>query len=194
VENNHRIAVALLTLGVTERYQQRFARSIEHLEESLARFRQVGDPRWIAMTLGMLGSSLLSQGNLARSARCIREALLLQHAVGDRAFSVYSLMDLAILLSSARQPLPAARVLGAMHTLVVQVGVPLTKVSLGVTEQIVDSLRDQLTPVELVHALDEGRALTIDGALAELTRAGHLPNVSPAAVVSATTALAPPAR
>jgi tetratricopeptide (TPR) repeat protein len=66
-----RQAFALYNLGRDQRDPQR---SREHWEEAITLFRQIGDWRFLAQTLGMLGSTVLSSGDLASAESFLDEA------------------------------------------------------------------------------------------------------------------------
>jgi predicted ATPase len=66
-----RQAYALSLLGRDQRDPQR---SREQLEEAVVRFRQIGDWRFLAQTLGILGSTILSNGDLEAAQEFLDEA------------------------------------------------------------------------------------------------------------------------
>ncbi len=68
---------------------------------------------------------MLLQGDAARTARFIREGLAGHRAVGDRAFIIHGLFDMAAACAMLGQSVRAARLLGAMEALVQTLGAPL---------------------------------------------------------------------
>ncbi len=154
------------------------------------------------MAATMLGFTCYEQGDLTRADALLREGLAGHQAVGDRAFIVYSLMDLAAVRAAQGQAAQAARLLGAMAALRDALAAPLSPISERTHARIEAATRDRLGEAEFTAAWNEGRALPFDAAvalaLAEAppapvgTRAsGATPRRNRSPAVSATTAAAP---
>src|SRR5439155_15684143 len=97
------------------------------LEESLTLYRRLGDVRYVAITLTMLGGVVRHLGDTARAAALLREGLDGHWQVGDRSFLMQSLGQLAGLMAGP-QPALAARLLGAAEALRHTLGMSLAPV------------------------------------------------------------------
>jgi predicted ATPase/class 3 adenylate cyclase len=88
-------AKALLGAGVLLRRQDEFESSTEHLEKSLALYRQLGDTRGAATSLGNLGHIALDWGDFERAERLLEESLALARESGSSWDTCNALRNLA---------------------------------------------------------------------------------------------------
>jgi non-specific serine/threonine protein kinase len=78
-------AKALFGLGRLDRFQGRYAEAQSHLEESLARFLELGDKHQIASALQTLGEVVAEQGDVGAAQQRFAEALPIFRESADRA-------------------------------------------------------------------------------------------------------------
>jgi DNA-binding CsgD family transcriptional regulator len=167
------------------RSQGEIARSVALLEESLAGFRQRGDVRWVAVAQTMLGYSLQLQGDSARAERLILAGLAGHRAVGDRAFELYSLLNLAAICAARAQPERAAQLLGALAALCETLGVAVAPVNQPDLERVVAATRAQLSGAAYDRAWEAGHTLPLDQALDEAVPPAPAAELAPAAPAAA---------
>jgi non-specific serine/threonine protein kinase len=134
--------------------------------------------RWIAIAETMLGYAVLQHGDPARAERLILAGLEGHRAVGDLAFLIFGLEDLAEVRVAQAQPTRAARLLGATAALRGALGVQLAPANRRAVERIAATVRGQLGAPEYDWAWGAGYALRPEQALAEAmtpTAAAPLP-------------------
>lgn len=91
------VAFALQYLGVINPWHDD-TRAITSLEESLALYRELQRPFYIANTLVRLGNILLTREDVARAQRCYEESLTLLRQTDDRLALPFAMRHLAYLL------------------------------------------------------------------------------------------------
>jgi tetratricopeptide (TPR) repeat protein len=140
------------------------------LEDSLQRFRSLGDRRSSGIACLLLAFSV-AQGNPRRAPRLLREALDELMAVGDRAYVWIGLQSGAQILARAGQPVYAARLLGAAEGLQEAVGAllpPVGQVEVAATRALIHA---RLGDERLDAALCEGRRTWLEAVIAEVRAA-----------------------
>jgi ATP/maltotriose-dependent transcriptional regulator MalT len=167
VGDDLRIAWNLQALGIQLRLQGNAARAIPVLEEALALGREFGDRLLCASTFGYLAQATMAQGDLVRSAACFREALLLLRDLGQRWILVECLLAVAHLAKAVGQTARAARLLAYQEPLREASGMVLLPFEQPGYVRAVDAARAELGGVAFAAAWQEGRALTVERAIAE---------------------------
>jgi hypothetical protein len=138
------------------------ARSL--LSQSLATLRDLGDKRGIALVLHNLGGVAQDDHDLAAAGIRYREALTLRRELGDGRGVAEDLEGLAA--SAAGHDVLAARLLGAASTLRETLGAPHSAADRARHARVVAALRAALGKAAYRAAWDEGRAWSLDEAVA----------------------------
>jgi tetratricopeptide (TPR) repeat protein len=160
-------ATVLNNLGVTADDQGDYARARALYEEALALQREAGDTQSIAIYLGNLGEVARDQGDHVAAATYYREGLALWAALRDRWNTTTTLDGVAVLALDRGQPERAARLFGAAAALRESVGAPLAANERADNERYVDLVRVALGNEAFMTAWETGRALSLEGAIAE---------------------------
>jgi predicted ATPase/class 3 adenylate cyclase len=136
-------------------------------EESLALYRAMGDRAGIAVSLNNLGEAAMELGDLGRAAALCAEGLVLRRETGNRRAIASSLEVLASIVATKGLPAPATRLLGAAAALREASGAPLFANEREEHDRQLARLREQLGGPAFTAASDQGRALSLDEAVAE---------------------------
>lgn len=89
----------LVNLAVVDRAEADFAHAEELIEESLARFEQLGDQQGEAFALNAFGNLARSSGDFERGRALLERSLALRQEIGDRRGAGITLGCLAVLLA-----------------------------------------------------------------------------------------------
>jgi tetratricopeptide (TPR) repeat protein len=161
------IAISLNNLGdfACEQGDHQAARSL--YEEGLAIKRELGDRVGIAIALNGLGNVDAEQGDYLSARVRYEESLAIRRDLGNRRGIVYSLEGLAAVVAALGSSLRAARIWGAAERLREEFGAPLPPNERPRYDRRVAAVRAALRDeVAFVRAWQEGRALTIEQAIA----------------------------
>jgi non-specific serine/threonine protein kinase len=145
-----------------------FAQALPPLEESLGRFRTLGDIRFGAIAAIYLGITLLLLGETAPSAALLKEGLEGILSVGDQAYLLPSLITLALVAALTEQPVRAARLLGGAESVADAIGATLAPVNRVTWEKVLATIRPHLDQAALDEAQDAGRTMGLDLVMAEV--------------------------
>jgi non-specific serine/threonine protein kinase len=135
-------------------------------EESLALSREHGDERGTAMELLNLAAVEKHLGNLSRAGALLRESIPQIRAVGDDGMTVAWLVVMAGVLADGAEPARGARLLGAVDAVMEASEQVLDPDDQAEYEQAVASARTSLGDAEFGAARDEGKAMSIESAVA----------------------------
>ncbi|MGH2880118.1 MAG: ATP-binding protein [Solirubrobacteraceae bacterium] len=91
----------LVNLAAVDRAEADFAHAEELIEESLARFEQLGDQQGEAFALNAFGNLARSGGDFERGRSLLQRSLALRREIGDRRGAGMTLGCLAVLLARA---------------------------------------------------------------------------------------------
>jgi predicted ATPase/DNA-binding CsgD family transcriptional regulator len=160
------VAASLTTLAIAVLGQGDYERARVLGEESLAIRQQLGDKGESAHTLTLLGRVALYQGNYERAKEYYDESLSLRQAMGDKEGIASALEGLAGVAQGQGQPLSAARLYGAAAALRDAIGAPLPPTDRASYERMVADVRVHLDAVAFEKAVTEGRAFTLEQAIA----------------------------
>ncbi len=158
---------ALLCLGYAARLQGDDARAAACYAESLALFRDLRHVWGIAGTQLALGWLAQAQGDAPRAAACFAESLVRYQELGHREGISLCLAGSAGAAGSLGQPVRAAQLFGAAEGLRVRIGALAQPIERAVYAESVASVRAQLNQATFAAAWAEGRALTMEQAIAE---------------------------
>jgi predicted ATPase len=167
--DKHGIAALLNSLGEMARVQGDYQRAGEHYGESLALFRELGSRVQIAMMLHNLCYVVLRQGDRRQAAAYFEESLALYQAVKRRHGVTECLIGLAGVASVEGQLATAgraARLFGAAEGLFEATGGGLAAADQAEYDHYVALARDQLDQAAFAAAWAEGRAMTMEKAVA----------------------------
>jgi tetratricopeptide (TPR) repeat protein len=157
---------ALLTLGslALNHRDNRAARTF--LEEALSLSREAGDKRNTAMCLDRLGRILQWEGEHARAEALLREGLVLEQEVGSTEGIASCLDGLALAAHARGRDEAAARLCAATLELRTMTGARADRSLRDRTGQLVAELRAALGEDAFAAAYAQGRALSLDEAVA----------------------------
>jgi hypothetical protein len=147
-------------------------RATSLLEEILALLQQIGASRGRSETLNELGYVSIARGAYARAAACLEESLRLSHREGDHRTVANSIEGLAAVavsshdVSAVSRSRYAACLLGAsvaLRAAVVLPVLPVNRSTVGLADAVA---RGALGEATYAAALAEGRAMSLDQAVA----------------------------
>ncbi len=153
-------------LGQIALDQGEHGRAAALFEESLAVYRKQSDLRGIAWALVDLGTVALRQGDWETAARDYRESLALRRDLNDRSGIAECLEGVAALASAMRQAERAARLYGAAEGLREALGAPPPPSEQEANRGNVCRAREMLQEERFAAAWAQGRAMTLEQALA----------------------------
>ena len=159
------VADAYNNLGVLATYSDDWDIAGELYSRALEIFRERSDTQGIARALMNLGEVRLVQGDHEEAGRLTRDSLSLFQEIGSQWDTCYLFENLAAVLHRQGHLLDAAKLLGAAEALRETLGAPLPPAEVGVYEERVTALKNDLSPIELERAWDEGRSLDLQAAV-----------------------------
>lgn len=127
--------------------------------------RRIGDLYSLAMMLLNQGFAALRSGDTEEAERRFVEALPIARRIDDRVAQCYLLGGLGACAASARDQQRAARLLGAMEGLCVEVGVIVNSGMAPALSSATESVRAALGPARFESSLLDGRRMSRDDAL-----------------------------
>ena len=160
------IAQSLNNLGIVAKEQGDYVSARALYEESLVIYRELGDKRGIAQSLHNLGSVAFSQGDYAAARTLHEESLAIKQELGDKQGIAQSLEAFAGLARAEAQPERAARAWAAAEALREEIGSPLTPNDREEYDRNVAAAREALDAEAFAAAWAEGRAMTLEQAIA----------------------------
>jgi predicted ATPase/transcriptional regulator with XRE-family HTH domain len=162
------IALGLINVGMLATEQGDYAQAQACHEEGLAIGRELGDKFCISRALSSLAVVALKQGDHTGAAALTRESLAIGHELGDKRGIAERLEELAGALCKRDQVDSAyvARLLGTADALREAIGAPPTPTEHSEYERTLSVIRTRLGDAALDEALQEGRAMPLDEAIA----------------------------
>jgi tetratricopeptide (TPR) repeat protein len=163
------IAALLNSLGEMARFQGDYKRAAALYEESLTLFRELGGRVQIAMMLHNLGYVVLRQGDGRQAAALFEESLALYQALKRKHGVTECLIGMAGVAAAGGQPATArraARLFGAAEELLEATGGGLAAADQAEHDRYVALTREQLDESAFGAAWAEGRAMTMEQAVA----------------------------
>jgi predicted ATPase/class 3 adenylate cyclase/DNA-binding CsgD family transcriptional regulator len=181
-------ALTILNMGHNALAQGEYTRAAALLEQSLGLAREVEGRTWIAWALRSLGTVAHRQGDNARAVGLHTQALVLYRELSDQWGIIESLEGLAAAGEQVQQHRTtstveagrfrrAARLLSAAAALRTHTGYPMSLVDCEDVERAAVAARDALGEPAFAAAWAEGRAMTLEQAIAEALE--PLPEVTP---------------
>jgi non-specific serine/threonine protein kinase len=161
------MTMALNLLGEHMRLDGDYEGAGRAYEECLAISQEIGDRQREAIMLFDLGYVAQHQGNYERAETLTREYLtLLREELGSKYFIAIGLAGLAGPVSARGEPERAARLLGASEALFETIGVGLQAGDQFEVEGYEAAVREQLDQAVFEAAWAEGRAMSLEEAVA----------------------------
>ena len=157
---------ALHNLGELARYQRDYVRAAALYDESLGIARDIGYTSGIASMLNRLGEVAQAQGDDARATALHRESLSVFHDLGQKRDSALCLDGLAWVAEAQGHARRAAVLYGAVAALREATGAQEPPLDRANYARSVDRVRDRLGDGAFAEAWAEGRALTLEQAIA----------------------------
>ncbi len=161
------VAFALCNLAETLQHQGNVERAVALYGEALPLLEGLGDKRAAAEVSSCLGRLELSQGNGCRAHELLCESLVVLQELGDKAAVAACLEALASVVTEQGAALEAARLFGAADALRETIGVPLPPAYRSEYDRHVGAARTIEQQIFFAAAWEEGRALSLDQAVAE---------------------------
>jgi len=158
--------ITLLNLGEIARAQRDYLRALACYEEGLALLTERGDRLFAAIALHDLGQVAQDQGQYDRARAIHAESLSLCRDLGSQRGIAMCLEKLAGIAGAQAQPGRAARLLGAADALRKAIGTPMGVADRRDYERVAAAVRADLTESEFVLAWEQGRAMTLEQAIA----------------------------
>jgi predicted ATPase/class 3 adenylate cyclase len=135
-------------------------------EDNLARARALG-AEWIeASTLGALGEYAIDEGRLDEGGAMLRQSVRLFRGLGERERQAENACRFARALVAAGSPSIAARLLASAEALQAEIGARRSQWLVEMNEGTLRALQAQLDDAAFAEAWEQGRALTVDDAVA----------------------------
>ena len=159
-------SIALGHLAILALLQNDYEQAERLCYEALVMGRERGNSRATAIALTTLGFASWGQGKLKLAEMQFTEALALQAGFPDKRVAQYSLMGVALVALARNQPVRAARLLGAADSQRERIGTPLPPSQRHQYDALVDSIRAQLDKATFAATWAEGRAMTLEQAIA----------------------------
>jgi len=161
------LAWAYSELGDLER-----ARAIE--EESLSLARAASNERMEAMFLGSLESSARREGRFEDALAMLGDALRIYRNQGDRFHTAATLCGIARVFAATERERTAAQLVARAEVLQEELGTSPLWLEKGKDETLA-AIRTQLDEAAFAETWEQGRALTMDQAVALALDSGALP-------------------
>jgi predicted ATPase/DNA-binding SARP family transcriptional activator/DNA-binding CsgD family transcriptional regulator len=180
------IAFLLLFLGFVPVSRGEFRAAFARHEESLEIFQELGDQQGIVRTQGSLGLIAIALGELDRARALLQKNLELSWQLHDVMAIQYALVGFGLLAGSERQPVRAARLLGAAEALRETVDLHIPAMLCMIYDHALAQVRGQLQSASFAAVWTAGRALPLETAVTEaLEGARRLQGGGPALELSA---------
>ncbi|MBI3659152.1 tetratricopeptide repeat protein [Candidatus Acetothermia bacterium] len=160
------IAISLNNLGVVAEKQRDYAMAQSFYEHSLLIRRELGDKRGIALSLHNLGVVARKQSKHKSAQSLLKQGLVIRREIGDKYNSIISLENLAQLACTQKQTEWAVQLFGAAEALREALGSPLSAADRAEYDLVIASLHTTLGDETFAKAWAEGRAMTLDQAIA----------------------------
>ncbi len=160
------VAWTLSGLGHVAHLQGDYAAAGLLHEEGLAIFRDLGEKPGIGWALKSLGDVERMQGDRSRAAALYAEALTLVSQIGGKLDVPECVEGFAALAGAEGRPVRAARLFGAAEALRSVIGYRLPLADQAEHDRHVSALRTELGDTAFAEAWAEGRAMTLEQAIA----------------------------
>jgi predicted ATPase/class 3 adenylate cyclase len=134
-------------------------------EDNLGRARALHNERMEAASLERLAIDLLDKGRVEDAAPLLKESLRIHFNLGDLQSTALALRKVAYALAVAGRAATAARLFSRALALLEEIGAKLASVA-ELNEKTLTTIHAQLDEAGFAEAWEQGRALTVDEAVA----------------------------
>jgi non-specific serine/threonine protein kinase len=160
------VALGLSQIGSAAYLQRDFETAREHYAKSAELFRELRDDWGLVLPLTKLGLVAMRQGDLAAAVAYLKESVAVQREAGERWFLSLAVEGLGRVLAAQGHHERAARLLGAGEFLRETVGATVLPFYLYDDDLARGRLRQELGGPAFASLWAEGRAMTIEQAIA----------------------------
>jgi predicted ATPase/class 3 adenylate cyclase len=169
------VARTVWAAGSVALQQGRPLEAIPIFEEAMSTLERIGDVWYHTMVADSLAWANFTLGNIPKASRWAVRSLVEHHALRDTATTTISMPAGAILALEAGQPEDAAVLMGAFENLCDVHGVrpPIGLEHLIAGGNLAERLSAALDAQHIAEAMDRGRRLTLDEAVAIVVRIGE---------------------
>lgn len=163
------LAIMAMSAGDVDEAYERLLRDRDE-------FERLDDRQYHAMTTGSLGWAAYMRGDIPTAIRYSVASLVETHAMRDRGTATISLTTGVLMASMLGRPEEAARLSGAFEGLCQRYGVrPPASLERFIGEMdALATVRDALTPEAFAAAVEHGRRMTLDEAVALVAELGDM--------------------
>jgi len=159
-------AMALFNMGFWATSQENYAEARSRFEACLPLLSESGDRNHVNAAYSELAHLERQQGHFAQAKPLYRETLLEWQRLGHRAAIAHELECLAMIAKAQEEDERAAKLFGAAEVLRENIHLPMTDFERVEYEREVNDLRANMDEATLTKAWSEGRALTMEQAIA----------------------------
>ncbi len=163
------LAMALFGMGLLATWQGNYAEARSRFEACLPLFTELKDRNHVNGIRSELAHLERRQGHFAQAKPLYRETLLEWQRLGHRAAIAHELECLAIIAKSQEEDERAARLFGAAEVLRENINLPMTPFEHVEYAREVSDLRANMNEAAFAKAWADGRALTMEQAIALAT-------------------------
>ena len=171
--NTWGIGFAVYMLGLVHEQQDDLAAARAYERESQAIWRALRDPRYIAYTTLALGRIAFAEGDAATARTLSQEGLAIAAEMQDPFIIGVGLGSFVVLAAAEGQAVRALRLAAVIDTLFQGLGVPPSPQIRPLVERARAQAMQAIDPATQAAADAEGRAMTLEQAIAEALEASR---------------------
>ena len=165
-DNRPAIALALSSLGTVSLLEDDLVQAEAEYAESIAILKPLGRKYILSQVLRNYGQLKLRRGDYSSAGTYIRESLTMNSEIEDKRGVVACLAAWAALTAARGQAVDAVRLCGCVDALLAAMHTGMGPLDRGEHERNMATLRAQLDHAAFAAAWSEGRALTLEQAIA----------------------------
>lgn len=161
------LATSLLNLGLARTAAEDFDGARDAIGDALRHYAEIDDQRFQARSHGYLGLVSLATGDLSQAHTLFAQSLRAFHALAERGGTAEGLAGLAAEAAASGAAIRAAILIGAAQRLRESIAgseLPLERRTMA---RHVDRARESIAPDDWANALERGRGLSLDVAVAQ---------------------------
>jgi tetratricopeptide (TPR) repeat protein len=166
LEDTRSIGFELSGLGEVALRRGDYERARRLLEESLELRRQLGNKWGVGVSLGTLGWVAIREGDWDRALARLGESLEVRQEIGDKGGCAWCIERLAEVALAQGNPEKAVRLLSAAAALRISIGSVIDPADQEEYQNRRTALRAELGEEQFAKTWEEGRAMTLERAIA----------------------------